>query len=76
MTVENVFDQVCRDSPFYRRSGGGVTFSGGEPLLQEDFSVELFKRCREEGIHTALDTCGYAKWKDFREVLRYTDLVL
>ncbi|MFC1799113.1 glycyl-radical enzyme activating protein [Thermodesulfobacteriota bacterium] len=61
---------------FYRRSGGGVTLSGGEPLLQPDFCRELLAACRDDGIHTALDTCGLAKWQMVRDVLPFVDLFL
>jgi len=75
-TVTEVFLEVSRDSPFYRRSNGGVTLSGGEPLMQKTFARALFKKCLEHGIHTTLDTCGYAEWSDMKEVLEYTNLVL
>jgi pyruvate formate lyase activating enzyme len=75
-TVEEVYREVTRDIPFYRNSGGGVTASGGEPLLQADFVAELFKRLRENGVHTCLDTCGYADADAWEKVLPYTNLVL
>ncbi|MFO8010667.1 MAG: glycyl-radical enzyme activating protein [Dehalococcoidia bacterium] len=76
MTVDEVFSEVIRDEPFYRNSGGGVTLSGGEPLAQPKFSRELFRTLKENGIHTALDTCGFAKWDVMESVLEFTDLVL
>lgn len=76
VTVEEVFRQVAADEIFYRRSGGGVTLSGGEPLAQPDFATALLKLCREAGIHTAIDTCGYAKWETVKKVLEFVDLVL
>jgi pyruvate formate lyase activating enzyme len=76
VTAEEVFKEVSGDSIFYQRSGGGVTLSGGEPLLQPDFAAALLRLCRDAGIHTALDTCGYAKWETARKVLKYIDLVL
>jgi pyruvate formate lyase activating enzyme len=60
MTVDAVMDVVRRDVPFYERSGGGVTFSGGEPLHQPTFLAALLDRCRAEGIQTAIETCGHA----------------
>lgn len=75
MTVENVFEQVLRDLDYYLVSDGGVTVSGGEPLLQADFVAELFVKCRNEGIHTCLDTSGCASPKSLRKVLTHTDLV-
>lgn len=58
MTVEDVVDAVRRDAIFYRRSGGGVTFSGGEPLMQAPFVSEVMRRCRRMGYHTAVETSG------------------
>jgi pyruvate formate lyase activating enzyme len=75
-SVEEVYREVIRDKPFYLNSSGGITASGGEPLLQVEFVVELFKRCRENNIHTCLDTCGYADADAWRKVLPYTNLVL
>ncbi|SYZ74662.1 Glycyl-radical enzyme activating protein family [Candidatus Zixiibacteriota bacterium] len=73
---EEVFEQVARDILFYDNSGGGVTFSGGEPMFQIDFLGELLRRCRDEGIHTAVDTCGHAPSDDFRRILPFADLFL
>jgi pyruvate formate lyase activating enzyme len=74
--VEEVVDEVNKDSLFYQNSGGGVTISGGEPLLQWKFVLQVFKACQQKGIHTALDTCGYASWAKLIKVLEYVDLVL
>jgi len=76
MTVEQVIEEVEKDEIFYYRSGGGVTISGGEPLLQAPFVTKVLKVCKEKGLHTALDTCGYAPWPLMEEVLEYVDLVL
>jgi pyruvate formate lyase activating enzyme len=76
MTVDEVFDEVKRDSLYYVNSGGGVTASGGEPLMQADFVAELFRRCKTKGIHTTIDTSGYAGVQDLEKVLAVTDLVL
>ena len=57
-TVDEILEQVKRDKPFYENSGGGITASGGDPLLQIDSVTELFKKCRNDGIHTCLETCG------------------
>lgn len=76
MKIEEVMAEVKRDVPFYKNSNGGITASGGEPLAQANFVANFFRRAREEGIHTALDTSGYAKWATFREVLNHTDVVL
>ena len=75
-SVEDVLRVVERDRVFYRTSGGGVTISGGEPLLQAAFVAELLKACRRHGIDTAIETCGQAPWEDFALVLAHTDTVL
>lgn len=76
MTVEKVIEEIERDCVFYNRSGGGATFSGGEPMLQIAFLKELLKDSKQKKIHTALDTSGYASWNNFEEVLPYVDLFL
>jgi pyruvate formate lyase activating enzyme len=76
ISVEEAVKEIEKDVPFYKNSGGGVTFSGGEPLLQWKFVQQALKQCREKGIHTVLDTCGHAPWSAFEEVLDYVDLVL
>lgn len=76
MSVEEVLYEVQRDEIFYRSSGGGVTVSGGEPLLQAAFVAELLKACRRREIDTAIETCGHAAWEDFARVLAHTDTVL
>lgn len=73
---EEVFSLVQKDQLYYRNSGGGVTCSGGEALEQAEFVSALFKRCREGGLHTTLDTCGAAPAAALDKVLPYTDLVL
>ncbi|MFB0563006.1 MAG: glycyl-radical enzyme activating protein [Candidatus Lokiarchaeia archaeon] len=76
MTVDQVLDEVNKDKVFYETSGGGITVGGGEPTIFPEFLTELFKKCKEENIHTAIDTCGYVKWETLEEILQYTDLVL
>ena len=76
MTVEDVMQEVAADGLFYQNSGGGVTLSGGEPLQQWEFAVDLLKTCRERGFHTAIETSGFAEWAILERVLEYTDLVL
>jgi pyruvate formate lyase activating enzyme len=71
-----VVEQVGRDQLFFEQSQGGVTFSGGEPLRQVDFLRELLTGCKQQGIHTTVDTCGYASWEAFEPVLALTDLFL
>jgi pyruvate formate lyase activating enzyme len=76
VTVDEVVALVERDVLFYEESGGGVTFSGGEPLLQEDFLVECLERCRERGIHACVDTSGVAPATRLEEICRLADLFL
>jgi len=76
VTAGEVFEEVNKDALFYQHSGGGVTLSGGEPTAQPEFAIAILKLCREAGIHTALDTSGYATWETLERVLRYVDLVL
>lgn len=76
VSADEVFAEVQSDAIFYERSGGGVTLSGGEPLAQPRFSAELLRHCKNAGIHTALDTCGHAKWETAKQVLQHVDLVL
>lgn len=74
--VNYVMNQIEKDRIFYEESGGGVTFSGGEPLMQHEFLLELLKQCKEREIHTAVDTCGYADPDVLASVSMYTDLYL
>lgn len=76
VTAGEAFDDAAGDSIFYADSGGGITISGGEPLAQPEFSAALIRLCRSEGIHTTVDTCGYAPWPVVRDVLGLADLVL
>ena len=75
-TIDEVVREVEKDSVFYKTSGGGVTVSGGEPLVQYEFVTGLLKACKDRGFHTAVDTCGYVPWKNIEAVLPYTDLFL
>ena len=74
--VENIMTEIKKDELFYRNSGGGVTISGGEPAFQGKFTTELLRRCKNQAIHTAVETSGYVKWEVLRKILSYTDLVL
>ncbi len=76
ITVEDLLTRLKRDQPFHNQSGGGVTFSGGEPLFQGEFLVECLKACRTEMFHTAVDTCGYAPPEIITQVAPLTDLFL
>ena len=75
-TVEELYSEIVKDEKFYHASGGGVTFTGGECMLQIDFLTEILKRCKAVGIHTAIDTAGHIPWERFDKVLPYTDLFL
>lgn len=74
--VAEVMREIERDRTFYEESGGGVTFSGGEPLSQVNFLHGLLQACRQMELHTVVDTCGYAPWKSFERILPFTDLFL
>ncbi len=76
MDVKEVIGTVLPDRPFYDNSGGGVTFSGGEPSLQKVFLLEMLDQSKKAGIHTALETCGYFDESLIDELLPLTDLFL
>ena len=76
VTVEAVLADYAKYAPYYAASGGGITVSGGEPLLQPEFVAALFAACREQGIHTTLDTAGFAAADSLASVLAYADTVL
>lgn len=75
MTVDEVLKRVGQDYTFHSRSGGGVTLSGGEPLMQADFAAALLKACRSRLIHTALETSGCVSWEKLEQVARHADLI-
>ena len=75
-TSDEVLAEVIKDKAFYENSGGGVTFSGGECMLQLDFLLEILEKCKSAGIHTAVDTAGNVPWKSFEKILPFTDLFL
>lgn len=74
MEPEALVKKICRFKPYFKDTGG-VTFSGGEPLMQPEFLLEVLKLCKQENIHTCIDTAGYGKGS-YEEILQYTDLVL
>lgn len=76
MTPEEVLDEVLKDEAFYRNSGGGLTVSGGEAMAQAEFAACLFQAAKQAGLHTALDTTGYAPWKQIEPMLPLVDLIL
>jgi pyruvate formate lyase activating enzyme len=75
-SLDALLKQVLKDKDYYQVFGGGVTVSGGEPLSQYSFVTEFFRRLHEQGVHTALDTCGLAPAAALEAVLPYTDAVL
>jgi pyruvate formate lyase activating enzyme len=76
MTVAAVMDEVLKDRLFYAESGGGLTLSGGEPLLQPAFAAALLRAAREEGLHTAVETSGFCAWSRLEAVVPLTSLFL
>lgn len=76
MTVDELLPKLLEDRDFYETSGGGVTLSGGECLVQVDFCAELLKSLKEHGIHTAVDTCGFVPREALDQILPYTDVFL
>jgi pyruvate formate lyase activating enzyme len=75
-SIDDIIQILENESIFFNQSGGGVTFSGGEPMLQFDFLFEALKACKAKGFHTALDTSGYSSIENYRSILPYTDLFL
>lgn len=76
MTVEECMELIRRDQGYYERSGGGVTVSGGDPLVQSDFVEALFRACKAEGYHTCCESTFCASWSEVEKVLPYTDLII
>lgn len=74
--VEEVFKTLMKDKTFYDASKGGVTISGGEPLLHPEFVVELLKKLKNEGVHTCIDTAGNVPLENIKQIVPYTDLIL
>ena len=73
---EELIGELLKDQVFYQTSGGGITFSGGEPMMQTDFLGQVLPRCKEAGMHVALDTGGPVPWERYEKVLSWVDLVL
>ncbi len=76
MTAEAVAAELMRDRVFYEESGGGVTLSGGDPLFQPEFAIDLLRRCKAEKLHTTLDTCGFVESNVLLAAADCTDLFL
>ena len=74
-TPKEIHEKILKYKPYFSRSGGGVTFSGGDPLLQPEFLIEVLKLCKNSGIHTTIDTAGFGLG-NYEDILKYVDLVL
>ena len=74
--LNDLYNEIQKDKIYYTTSKGGITISGGEPTVQPDFVLKLLKRCKEKGISTALDTCGYASRSVYETLLPFVDLIL
>jgi pyruvate formate lyase activating enzyme len=75
-TPDELITELLKDKAFYETSGGGITFSGGEPMLQTGFLEQVLPRCKEAGLHVALDTSGAVLWERYEKILPWVDLVL
>lgn len=76
VSVADIMPEILADMPYYKRSGGGVTLSGGEVLAQADFAAELLRACKEAGLHTAIESSANAPYSDIEKLLPYLDLYL
>lgn len=76
ISASAILDRIIRYRPFFDRSDGGLTLSGGEPLSTPKFSMQLLRACREIGIHTAVETCGFAPYETMKKIGQATDLIL
>ena len=75
VTKDEIMGEIMKDVKFYENSGGGVTLSGGDPMGQPEFALSIIRSLKEAGLHTVLDTCGYAAWSTLKRLLEFTDLV-
>ena len=76
MTAAEIVKEVLKDKPFYENSGGGMTVSGGDPLFAPDFTLALFKEAKAQGLHTCIETSGFARWEKIEALIPYVDLFL
>lgn len=76
VSSDEVMEEVMKDHAFYKNSGGGITLSGGEPLSQFDFALDILKKSKENQLHTAIETCGFAPKDKLEQIAEYTDLFL
>jgi pyruvate formate lyase activating enzyme len=74
--IEEIVGELVKDQTYFEKSGGGVTLSGGEPMMQPDFAAVLLRRLKERGINTAIDTCGVCLATNLDDILSHTDIVL
>jgi pyruvate formate lyase activating enzyme len=73
--ADEILNEILKDKPYYDTSGGGITISGGEPMMQFDFLHVFVRKAKDAGLHVCLDTTGFAPWKRFEKILPYVDLV-
>ena len=71
-----IINEVLKDEPFYKNSGGGMTLSGGEPMAQFEFTLDLLKKAKENNLHVCMETCGYAPLERYLEAAQYVDIFL
>ena len=76
ISADDALKDVLKDKVFYENSGGGMTLSGGEPMMQFEFALELMKKAKENGLHTCMETCGFADSEKYAEIAKYTDIFL
>jgi pyruvate formate lyase activating enzyme len=76
ISVEEAIREVMKDEVFYKNSGGGMTLSGGEPMAQTKFTLALLMAAKENGLHTCMETCGFAPWENYEKVLGLVDIFL
>ena len=76
LEVKDIVKEILKDQMFYDESGGGVTFSGGEPMMQPDVVAEIARRSKDFGVHTAMETSAFASWSSFEKVVPHIDLFL
>ena len=76
ISSDELLNEILKDNVFFEESHGGVTFSGGEPLMQGAFLLDILKKCKAKNIHTCVDTCGYTNIDQLKEIAQYTDLFL
>ena len=76
ITVEAAVAEVMKDEIFYKISGGGLTLSGGEPMMQINFTQALLAKAKQVGLHTCMETCGYAAWENYEKLIDLVDIFL